>query len=450
MVWVISNKRGHKQYDISPGELQMRVLVVTNFYPPHELGGQGRSCEQVVEGLRRRGHQVVVLTSTHGANRPIEEDSLFRALHLEMDLTPWRHGLNFFTQRKKRERANLNYFRQLSSTFKPDVVFVWGMWNLPRSLPAAIEAQFPGKVLYRFAEYWPTLPSQHEHYWRAPGRKWFVRLPKKALGSLALTLLAREQRQYPLRFEHAYCVSEATRDELVAAGVPVDHAHIIHTGLDVQAFAGVISAPRRPHKDGTRPYRLLYAGRIHPQKGLETVIEALAGLAPDKRLPPIHFDIAGSGSDDYVAQLHSLIRRHALTPNISFLGQIPAAGMPALLQQAEMLVVPSLWTEPFARIVLEGMAAGAAVVAAASGGTSEIVEDGKNGLLFSPGDSAELAQQITRLILDPDLRHSVARAGYQTVCNKFTFDIMMDKIESLLESVTFQADTDPRRRTHAI
>ena len=108
------------------------------------------------------------------------------------------------------------------------------MWNLPKSLPAFAEARYPDKVVYRFATYWPTLPSQHEFYWRAPGRKWYSRLPKRVLGHFALAMLAKEAQQYPLTFKHAICVSAASRNILVEAGIPVSNARIIYTGLDVQ------------------------------------------------------------------------------------------------------------------------------------------------------------------------------------------------------------------------
>ncbi len=410
----------------------MRILVLSNFYPPYELGGQGRSCQQVVDGLRRRGHAVAVLTSMHGANnQPVKADNVFRSLYLEMDFTPWRHGVNFFTQRKRRERENLTQFQRLLNAFQPNVVFVWGMWNLPRSLPAYVERKCSGRVLYRFAEYWPTLPSQHELYWLTPGRKWFSRFPKRTIALFALALLAREQRQFPLKFEHAYCVSAATRQELVAAGIPVAGAHIIHTGLELHPFANGAPAKRK-REDGAN---LLYAGRLYPEKGVETAIEAVAKLILKGDLSHLHFDIAGSGREDYQEKLNSMVRRMGLSGHISFLGQVPAAEMPALFKRSNILVVPSLWPEPFARVVLEAMAASTVVVAASTGGTGEIVVDGENGLLFAPGDSEELAWQITRLVMDPDLRHKLGRAGYDTVCSKFTFSTMLDRIEELLATV---------------
>ena len=213
----------------------MRVLFLTNFYQTYGSGGEEQSCQQVVEGLKQRGHTTLVLTSMHATdNRPVEVDEIYRSLYLEMDLVPLRHSLTFFTKRKAREKHNLQVLDRVLEKFDPDIIFIWGMWNLSRSLAGLAEARYPHKVIYRFATYWPTLPSQHEFYWRTPGRNWYSQLPKRVLGYVALAMLAREVQQYPLKFEYAICVSAAVRNVLVEAGVPVAHAQIVHTGLDIR------------------------------------------------------------------------------------------------------------------------------------------------------------------------------------------------------------------------
>ena len=140
----------------------MRILFLTNFFLNHGSGGEEQSCLQVVEGLKQRGHTTLVLTSMHGTNNvPVEKDGIFRSLYLEMDLVPFRNSITFFTRRKARERHNLRCFERVLGQFEPDIIFIWGMWNLPRSLAASAEARFPDKVVYRFATYWPTLTSAH-------------------------------------------------------------------------------------------------------------------------------------------------------------------------------------------------------------------------------------------------------------------------------------------------
>jgi glycogen synthase len=411
----------------------MRILFLTNFYPPHVLGGQEYSCRQIVNGLRQRGHETAVLTSMHGVrNKPVVADGVYRWLYLEMDFTPWRNAL-LFMHRKGRERHNLHAFKRLLSQFEPDVVFVWGMWNLSHSLPALAESHCPGKVVYRFAEYWPTLPPQHELYWLAPGRRWYSRFPKWLARQVALPLLAADDDRPPLRFEHVICVSEATRRVLGQAGLPVANARVIHTGLDVHKYTN--GSRRNDGSDNGKQLKLLYAGRLAPQKGVETAIKAVAELIFERGVPGLTLDVAGDGNGDYVERLRSLATEAGLDRHVSFLGRVPAEEMPRLMHQADVLLVPSRWPEPFARVVLEGMVCGLVVVATPLGGTSEIIVDGENGLLFAAGDSKELAQKVAALHLDPAFRNRLAQAGRHTVEKKFTRPLMLNKVENYLQEI---------------
>ncbi len=420
----------------------MRILFLINFYQIHGSGGQDLSCQQVISGLKERGHTTLVLTSMQGTNNvPVETGEIYRSLYLEMDLVPWRNGITFFTRRKAREKHNVQVFARVVEHFKPDIIFIWGMWNLPRSLPAFAEARYPDKIVYRFATYEPTLPSQHEMYWRTPGRKWYSRIVKGAVSHVALAMLAKEKQQ-PLTFKHAICVSAATRNILVEAGIPIENARVIHTGLDPQQFLRDQKTSQPDHKNQT--LNLLYAGRIYPEKGVDTVIHALETLVFRRGLRNIKLRVIGSGSPEYENFLHHLVDKAGLNDYVSFSGHVPAEEMPQLLQESDVLLVPSVWQEPFSRIVLEGMISGLVVVATPTGGTTEILRDGENGLFFIPGDAEDLTQKIAKLAIDPVLRRRLAAAGQKTVVDGFTMTRMIDEIEGYLQEV---AQVPPPQQT---
>ena len=411
----------------------MRILFLTNFYLVHGSGGEEESCRQVVEGLKQRGHTTLVLTSMHGSNNlPVEGDGIYRSLYLEMDLVPWRHSITFFTKRKAREKHNLQVFERVLQQFDPDIIFIWGMWNLPYSLPVFAEARHAHKVVYRFATYWPTLPSQHEFYWRAPGRNWYTRLLKQTLGYVALAMLAKEPPKLSLTFCHSICVSAATRDILINAGIPISKARVIYTGLDVKKY---LNGAQHQRGEGNRSLNLLYAGRLVPDKGIDTAINAMTKLVFGEGKRDIRLSLAGSGSAEYESYLHGLVNQEGLTDHVSFLGWVPPEEMPELLRKFDVLLVPSTWPEPFARIVMEGMISGLVVVATPAGGTREILTDSKNGLLFAPDDAEDLAQKIVCLARDSDLRKRLSLAGQQTVAEKFTLKKMLDEIETYLQEI---------------
>ncbi len=412
----------------------MRILFLTNFYPPAALGGQGESCQQVVRGLRQRGHVTAVLTSNHRHNEIVSADGsdIRRKLNLEMDFVPWRHAISFFLLRQQKERENLTELTRYIQDFNPDVIFIWGMWNLPRSLPALAEKLLPGRVLYRFAEYWPTLPSQHVMYWQTPGRSRLSRIPKQIAARLALKLMASEASP-ELTFPHAYCVSDATRRKLLAAGVPIRHAGVIHTGIPVEPFFKDRKFGNLSNGEG--PLKLIFAGRLSPDKGVHTAVQALSRLLQDMPGLNIELTLAGGGSGTYVDRLRVMVREAKLQDRVTFKGKVPAEQMPALFGEHDILLVPSIWDEPFARVVLEGMLSGLAVIAAESGGTPEILKSGRNGLLCKPDDPAALAGCLQQLASDPHKRIALARAGQNTILDHYTLDAMLDRIEALLAEV---------------
>jgi len=369
----------------------------------------------------------------HGTNNlPVQGDGIYRSLYLEMDLVPWRHSITFFTKRKAREKHNLQVFARVLERFDPNIIFIWGMWNLHRSLPVLAEARYAEKVVYRFATYWPTLPSQHELYWRAPGRNWYSGILKRVLGHFALAMLDTEVQQYPLNFKHAVCVSAATRNILVEAGIPISNARVIYTGLDINRY---LNGERFQRRQDERSLNLLYAGRLASDKGISTAIEAMAKLVFGQGRRDIKLSLAGSGSPEYENHLRLLVNQAGLTDYVSFLGWVSPEEMPKLLQNFDVLLVPSIWAEPFARVVVEGMISGLVVMATPTGGTTEILSDGENGVLFAAGDAEDLSQKIVCVAADPELRRRLIRAGRQAVLERFTKTKMMDEIESYLQEV---------------
>jgi spore coat protein SA len=201
--------------------------------------------------------------------------------------------------------------------------------------------------------------------------------------------------------------------------------------------------------DGDATLRLLFVGRVSPEKGVHVLLDAIAELLPYH--PSLHLDIIGSHrslqldyivalSDDpkvqalgrfyshfnpgrsYAAQLHSRIKATSGMVNaVSFLGRIPHSTVLAYYQKADLVVNPSL-SEAFGMSLVEAMAAEVPVVASRVGGMVDIVEEGKTGLLVEAGDSHALAQAIRMLTQDKHWSQQMGKAGRQRVLMHFTWD----------------------------
>ena len=106
--------------------------------------------------------------------------------------------------------------------------------------------------------------------------------------------------------------------------------------------------------------------------------------------------------------------------------------MTNVMHEHHILLLPTVHQEPFARVVLEGMASGLAVIAADVGGTSEIVQHGVSGLLCQPGDADGMSRCIQMLIKDVDLRAKLAKEGQRRVIESFSLEHMVDTLELFL------------------
>jgi glycogen synthase len=404
----------------------MRILVLSNFYPPARPGGYTQWCQEVTERLAQRGHSMAVLTSRHEREKaPPAEQNIHRLLHLEGDLNYYQ-PLHLFTRWKAQHRENVLHLEQVKRDFDPELIFVWGMWALSKTLPARAERLMPGRVVYYLSDYWTIAQDWHTSYWQTPARRRVMRPIKRVLGRAAMSIVAAERQPGP-ELRRVICVSARLRDRLVEAGSPIQNARVIYGGSDIERFP-----QRRNGESPGLPVRLLYAGQLVRHKGVHTAIEAMAKLVHERNLRRTHLTLVGSGHPEYEAFLRSLVEREQLHDHVAFHTPVSSDQMPALLRQFDALVFPSIYEEPLARMTQEAMASGLVVMGTTTGGTQEILRDGETGLTFAPGDANGLADQVVRLVSDPELRRRLVQAGRQTVLEKFTLDRMVLEIDAYL------------------
>ncbi|HEX7972830.1 MAG TPA: glycosyltransferase family 4 protein [Anaerolineales bacterium] len=415
----------------------MRLLFLTNFYPPGGRGGYEQWCQETALGLLEAGHRVDVLTSRVDLPEAAQPDPAWvhRDLHMEMEFASFVHGLRFFTSREAREQENLASLQKMVSEVEPDLILVWGMWNLPRSLPALAEQLLPDKVVYYLADYWPTLPSQHEFYWQAPAQNWATRIPKGLLKPVAQRILNGEQPP-ALQFRRVIFPSAFLRDETLRLGVPVKESVVIYGGVDTRPFIehGIHNPVGRLAPDH-KGLSLLYAGRISPEKGVETAIQAMQELVCRRGVQNVRLEIVGDGERGYILRLRQMVQEAQLEGCITFSGPASKDEMPGLYHRFDAFLFPSIWQEPFGRVVVEALASGVVVIGTATGGAAEILEKGENALTFAPGDAAGLANQVVHLIEQPELRLRLIQNGQRVARKKFDISRMTAEIEAYLQSI---------------
>ena len=187
--------------------------------------------------------------------------------------------------------------------------------------------------------------------------------------------------------------------------------------LDLDELSGL------PHPEESPEHPIVRVGMLATfarWKGHEVFLRALALTPTD--IPWRGYVIGGAqyqtdGSQFSIVELKSLARRLAVSDRVGFTGFVdhPAAAMRSL----DIVVHASTEPEPFGLVIVEGMACGRAVIVSEAGGAAELFESGVTALGHMPGDAAQLAERITQLAADPDLRTRLGRAGRATVEQRF-------------------------------
>jgi phosphatidylinositol alpha-mannosyltransferase len=239
------------------------------------------------------------------------------------------------------------------------------------------------------------------------------------------------QTAYPLlrpsleKISARIAVSEEAR-QTVTTHIGGD-AVVIPNGVYVDRFAD--AAPRLAWAGRPDAPTVAFVGRIdEPRKGLRVLLDALPavlGSVPDLRLL-----VAGAGDvDEARADLAP-----ALAEACTFLGAVSDADKAALLRSVDAYVAPHTGGESFGIVLVEAMAAGAPVVASDLPAFRRVLEDGRAGVLYPPGDPAALAAALVGLLADPGARQALAAAGRQAV-ERYDWPLVAAQVVEVYETV---------------
>ncbi|HLW16278.1 MAG TPA: glycosyltransferase family 4 protein [Actinomycetota bacterium] len=391
----------------------MRILVLSNMFPPHHIGGYELSCKDVMDRLRARGHEITVLTTTMriaGVDDPPDE----RAHGILRDLSFYwdDHRLVSppFRERLARERANQRALLDALERSRPDVVSVWNMGAMSLGLLATlVERDVP--LVFAVCDDWLVYGPKLDAWTRL--FKW-----SKSAARVARSLFGVPTAMPDLTDAGTFCfvtdfVRRRARDK---ARLDARHSTVVYSGIDRADFPSVASE--------AKPWRgrLLCVGRVNELKGVDVAIEALAHLPADTSL-----DILGRVDPAYRARLDEIIRRHGLAERVRF-DVVERSELPARYRAADALLFPVRWEEPFGLVPIEAMVCGTPVVATGLGGSAEFLADETNCLLVPPNDPAAVAAAVTRLAGDEALRARLV-AGGEPLAEELTTDHLADAFE---------------------
>jgi glycosyltransferase involved in cell wall biosynthesis len=396
----------------------VRLLVITDLYPPIALGGYERTCADLVEGLRER-HDVTVLTSTlrrRGAPP-----------------TPWiRRELRYLGP-ERRELARVpaaaahaaRVTRRILGEVRPDLVYVSNCLGVSQAAPlVAADAGLP--VVYRLSELWFASNLYRGDRFVGhlfPGHRGLHRPWASVVRAANRHPALRLEPTRAARAAISWCSDDLrSRVDLLPTLKPVLE-RTIHCG-SASPFEELERCP------AARP-TVAYAGRLTTAKGAEVAVHALAALrdghAIDARLV-----LAGPCRPAMARRLRRLAADLDVSDSVELAGQLETDALGRLLQTAHVVVVPTVEYEGFGRICVEAARARVPVVASRLGGIPEALHDREHALLFPPGDAEACAAAVAATLRDPAAAELRVWRAFEHV-RRFSLESFVTATEALFD-----------------
>lgn len=419
----------------------MRIVVLSNLYPPYYMGGYELACQDAVESLKAKGHDVFVITSTYNVDRPRMENRVYRwvALNWFADpvLAPWWYGWTQFRD----SRRVIELIRNL----KPDVLYVWGMARLELLVMRLLDV-FSGKgdqcgrkqtipMVFAISDRWLLgSDNQYQHwvnYWKHIPPNPIKQLIKSGVKQVVKRYLPVEQMKPCIRYGQFF--SQSLQQQHANNGIVPKHVRIIYHGVPIDKY---VMQKKNSDVDYQKGMRLLYCGQLAEPKGVHTAVEALAILVHQKQLTNIHLTIVGPHEySEYVNRLYRLIEQQDLQKAVTAYKMIPREQLEGMFNNHDVFIFPSIWEEPFSIVLLEAMAHGLSVISTPTGGSREILRDRENCLIFPAGDAHTLANRIELLMQQPELTHRLSLNAVETIRSQYSLAHVTGQMERYLTEI---------------
>jgi len=364
----------------------MNILLVNKFH--YQRDGVTTHYFDLANILKAHGHNVAFFSTKNANNLPTKWSKYFvtyRDLNQGGILHSLRNSLALIYNWEAKRKM-----RSLLTEFKPDIVH---LHNVYYHLTPAIMDEVNRQGI-------PMIMTLHDYKLVSPNYNLFLR------GKVW-------ERSKPHKFYRAF-IDKAIKDSYAKSFVGVLEQYV-HFWRDSYAKINVFIAPSNFLKktfteygflgnievlpNPIKPTRtflptlgkkecFLYYGRLAPEKGIMTALQTLA------RHKDFSLVIAGSGPQE--CGLKAFVKKNHLEQLVTFAGFQTGKALTTLISESKAVLVPSLWYENFPYTILESLAMGKLVIASWIGGIPELIHDGTNGLLVTPGDAESLYQAITR------------------------------------------------------
>lgn len=374
----------------------MKILVLSNYFPPHYIGGYELACFDTVEYLKSVGHDVFVLTGDHE-----KQSTKFQRVYRKLKYIDYSNAS--YSNKHEVEVFNYETTKSVIRLIKPDLVYIWSLRLVSLSPLWAIE-KLKNKKVFEIGDFWMKGFLSNS----------FIAKLKRKTKELIPFFKARKVDINPV-----ISVSKWMEKEMKE----------LYGSKEIFYIPNGTSVTKERYEKKQDCMHYIFCGRIDYSKGLDIAIKSLSNLK-DRQINDFVFDIYGDGEKEYLLKCKKMVELLDLKKNIFFHGKIDDLSF--AYKKSHVLLMPTRMREPFGLVLIEAMNFGVVPIATNNYGPREIIDNEKDGLLFTPSSVDDLTNKILLLHTNWTLLEKYRENAYKKVESKFDINIVKKDVESVL------------------
>jgi len=376
----------------------MKILTVSNYYPPYFIGGYEIACKETMDFLKNTGHHIEVLTSNY-------EGTIYGEEGVERTMTLTNYATASRLSKMQDENHNHRLLKEAIERFKPDLVYFWSLRGIGLGIiEAANNANIP--KVFEIGDFW---------------MKGYMHQKEPSTLKRALKTLIPFSHTQPVEIRPTICVSQWIADELVQEYKIVDN-YVIPNGTTIPEQLGDVEVEH---------LRFIFAGRIDEEKGLDLAIKALISFNEKHPQKEFSLEVFGKGDEAFITMCKELAS--PIHNKVHFHGMV--SDRAEIYKNGSIFLMPTRMREPFGLVVIEAMAYGCVVIATDAYGPAEIIDDEQNGLLFKPEDIDDFCRQIEQVATNESYKEQLRVAGFEHVKTNYDVHVVKPKVEAILHKI---------------
>lgn len=414
----------------------MKIVILSDDFPPRSFGGAGIIASTQAVELTKRGHDVSVITTVQ--DRTLEKTTTRDGVIIHEIYSNysqrWRDYVSIYNPQ------TVSKVKKILKDIQPDIVHVhnvhihlsYHVFSLAKSYSKGVFMTAHDSMAVHLGKIRPKMTlnvnDQRIFDYRISNLEIFnqYKLRWNPLRSFFI-------KHYLNKVNTIFSVSSALSDTLKQNGI-INGIEVMHNGIDAKSF----SADKKTIDEFKSKYNLnnkkvmFFGGRISRTKGGDLALNILREI--HKTIPEVLLLIVGQ-EDAYVQGLKATVKKENLEDSVVFTGWLDRKEIIPAYYSSDIVLVLSLYMDPFPTVNLEAMAAGKPVIATCYGGTPEAIKDGENGYVVDPDNLINVKEKVLSLLGDKSLLKTFGESGYARVLTDFNLSDMVDELERKYASI---------------